>query len=85
MISPYIRIDSIAGETHVVVDDWEVFDFLDDHLSALGFDFDWFKESMNGRKRYVMRFGKEIGRDSLEQALATIPDGEIERIWSINH
>ncbi|MCA9641322.1 MAG: hypothetical protein H6718_06530 [Polyangiaceae bacterium] len=84
MKSEHIRVSTEGGAVSLVVDDWELCDFLDDHLTDLGFEFHLTIEGQGELQTYVLRLSADTTLSAIEQALARVPDDEIRQIWEIN-
>jgi len=68
------------------IDDWELFDFIDDHLTDHDLEHDYHtEERVGGVSWYVMHFHSDIDATRLREVLELIDSEEIERIWRINN
>lgn len=75
-----------SGRVVVEVGDYELFDFVDDHLTEncdLEYEFK-VSEVRAGREAVTMFFPSTTSTEAVEVAVATIPVAEVERIWSLN-
>ena len=80
---PHVTIAHESGRVTLAVHDYELFDYLDDFLTARNLEFEIITdESM---PTYTMRFPSSVTPEYISQALASIPAGETERIWKINN
>lgn len=86
MKSKHIEI-RVAGEwVEVIVDDYELFDYVDDLLTAKGLEHEFItKEERDRRIFYKMHFGGDVTQAQLSDVVAAIPRDEIERIWRMNN
>jgi len=82
----HVVLDELDGRVRIMVDDWELFDFIEDHLAKHGFEYDYFKEEIIGSRRsFVMHFQVGIDPIQLRGAMKLIDPSEIQRIWRINN
>ena len=78
------RIDS-DGHVLVTVDDYEVFDFVDDHLTENHeLDYLWVEESSGKPARYPMTCEGELA-ERIEIALSGLDAAQLEAIYLINN
>ena len=81
-----VMIDESDGRPTIRIDDWELFDFMDDHLSAHDFEYDYFtQENADGDHFFVMHFRADVKIARLKEAIESINPFEIQRIWKINN
>ena len=82
----HVMIDESDGHPTIRIDDWELFDFIDDHLSARDFEYDYFtEENSDGDHFFVMHFRVDVELARLKEAIESIDPQEIQRIWNINN
>lgn len=86
MPSNHIEVRMGARRVEVVVDDWELFDYVEDVLVAEDLESDGFRsEERNGRTFYRMDFGEGVDTARLREVVDRIPSREVERIWALNN
>ena len=86
MKQDHVVIDESDGHPTVKIDDWELFDFIEDHLDAHDLEYDYLTEEKVGhRSIFIMHFrvGVDLGR--LKDVIERIDPREIQRIWKINN
>jgi hypothetical protein len=86
MKSEHINIARVADGVEVVADDYELFDYLDDLFSENSLQADWTHTAeRDGKRRYVMHFGKSVPEARIFEILNELPEEEVERIWQLNN
>lgn len=74
------------GQLRLRIDDWELFDFIDDHLTIHDLEHEYHtEERVGGVRWYVLHFHSDIDSARLREVLGLIDPEEIERIWRINN
>ena len=82
----HVRVDSRADGAAVIIDDWELFDYVDDYLAERGLEYDHLTEDeVEGRRVFTMHFAADVPAERVSTALAELPKAEIERIWRLNN
>lgn len=82
----HIKLENHDGLAAVVIDDWELFDYLDDFLSERGLDYDRLSEvQVAGRRIFTMHFAASVALDQVSAVLEKVPPSEIQRIWRLNN
>lgn len=87
-LAPYIILQSNKDKTtDVYINDWELFDFVEDYLiEKCGIEFEYFSESKkDNKKNYIMHFSSKIKTQEIEQFLSRLNIKEIEKIYSLNN
>ncbi len=76
-----------SGNIYLDVDDWELFNFLEDFLTEqCGIKYDYFKEiTEKNRTIYRMYFLNDYTFVTICEAVKKLSSPEIERIYSINN
>ena len=84
-IQPHIsiKIDKQVGYI-VIVDDWELSDYIDDYLTE-ECDFDYVTTIADNGNSYEMHFDKKFSFDELKKAIKKLNKNEIERIYKLNN
>ena len=86
MKSEHIEIRLSESKLEIVVDDYELFDYIEDLLTGRGFEYEFRTETIrDGRKFYKMHFGKNVDNNKLIDAIDAISQSEIQRIWELNN
>lgn len=86
MNSKHIEIKSRDGALELIVDDYELFDYLDDVLTENGLEFEFTNEEVrDGHRFYKMHFGANVKEVHLTEIIEGIPTAEIQRIWELNN
>ncbi len=86
MNQDHVMIDESDGRPTIRIDDWELFDFIDDHLSAHDFEYEYStEENVDGDHFFVMHFRVDVKLARLKEAIESIDPQEIQRIWKINN
>lgn len=86
MMPKHIEIKLVDSKTEVVVDDYELFDYVDDLVTEMGLEYEFTSEEVRGgRKFYKMHFGESVKKSRLTEIIGTIPPDEIQRIWELNN
>ena len=82
----HLVVAEIDGRLTLRIDDWELFDFIDDHLTDHDLKYDYFTEEQAGSVCwYVLHFHSGIDPVRLREVLDLIDPEEVERIWRINN
>jgi hypothetical protein len=82
----HIKIENREGSVAVVIDDYELLDFVDDFLTERGFEYDHLSEDeIAGRRTFTMHFPSTVVTEQISTALAQLPHDEVERIWRLNN
>lgn len=82
--SKHIDVRIVADGVDVIVDDHEVFDYIDDFLTDLGFSFAFTEEEKrDDRTWHLMHF--EVEATPILKAINSISSAEIDRIWALNN
>jgi hypothetical protein len=82
----HIKLENRDGLAAVVIDDWELFDYLDDFLSERGLDYERLSEvQVAGRRIFTMHFAASVAVDQVSAILEQVPPSEIQRIWCLNN
>lgn len=85
-VHQHLEVRSTDEGVLLIVDDYELFDFLDDHLTQIELEFEFMsRERRNGREFYKMHFPAGMSLKNLNLALQEIPASEIQRIWDLNN
>ncbi len=80
------RVVSDEGRAKVEVDDWELFDWLDDILSQAGYEYELLTErDVGGSTVFTMSFAESVSPRELREVLASVPEEEVERVWQLNN
>ena len=86
MRSDHIRIQQTSSGTDVLVDDCELFDYVDDVLTAAGLESEYsVEEKRDGVQCFVLHFDSGIPEARLRAALDGISEADVERIWRLNN
>jgi hypothetical protein len=86
MKSRHIEILAGAHGVDLIVDDWEVFDCIDDLVTGCGLECEFTREEVrDGRRFYVMHFGPSVSESQVATALDAISAEEVERLWKLNN
>lgn len=82
----HIKVEVTPGGVEVVVDDYELFDYVDDFIAERGLEYEYSGErEVQGKRHYTMHFGAGVSADRVAAVLNEIPPGEVDRIWSLNN
>ncbi len=87
-ILPHIAIGlSETGGIDISVEDAELFDYVDDHLTEqCNVEYEWCKfADPPGSYAAVMHFAETYSLTQLETHLLELPREEVERIYAINN
>ena len=86
-MSEHIQVAMEADRVVVIVDDWELFDYVGDFLSEThSLDYDFMSQrTREGREHFVMHFLPGVPLERLREVIGQIPRDEINRIWAINN
>jgi len=86
MNSEHIKIEVTERGVEVVIDDWELFDYVDDFITDRGLEYDYFYEQeRQGRRYFKMHFAEGVSASRVSEVLKEIPIDEVERIWALNN
>ena len=86
MRGEYFRVVDHEGLAAVQVDDWELFDWLDDILTEAGYEYTHMTEGVvAGGKVFTMNFAVSVSRAELKEVLGRVPDEEWQRVWQLNN
>jgi len=82
----HISISECDGHPVIAVDDYELFDFLDDFFVEQGIEpaFVSTAPGQNGPELHTIRFNSPHTAQSLLRLLGQIPASEIERVYALN-
>lgn len=81
----HIQLEVSIEGIRVLVDDYELCDYVEDFLTDKGFEYDFRgEEELRGQRMQVLYFSKRSLEESLRAALRDLPESEVERIWRIN-
>jgi hypothetical protein len=84
--SEHIKVENRDGCTIVTIDDWELFDYVEDFLTEHGIEYDHFTEAVHeGRRNFSVHFSPDIPADRVSAILARISPEEAQRIWELNN
>ena len=83
----HIRVYSEDGHIVVRIDDYELFDYVDDCFTEeWSLEYSHMSKSQDGGTSvYSMHFAPSVSRDYVSRAVASLPPDEIERIWQLNN
>jgi len=82
----HVVVAESDGRLTLRIDDWELFDFIDDYLTDHDLEYDYLTEEEVGSVRWnVLHFSRSIDPARLKEVLDLIDPDEIERIWRINN
>jgi len=87
MSHPNLKIEVIGGHVVLLVEDTEVFDYVEDFLIEehnLMYSFVVIGEA-NGVKTYTLHFQETSDPTKLQTAVDAIDPDELQRIWSLNN
>ena len=86
MKQDHVMIDELDDHVTIRIDDWELFDLVDDHLTDHDFEYDYFTEETAGCRRFfVMHFQVGVDPIRLREVVSSIDPQEIQRVWEINN
>jgi len=86
MKGKHIEIRAVEERIEVIVDDYELFDYVDDLLTDRGLEYEFTsEEERDGRWFHKMHFGGDVTQAQLSDVVEAIPQDEIERIWRLNN
>ncbi len=87
MSQPNLKIEIIGGYVALIVEDTEVFDYVEDLLSEKhDLDYAYFGTSeTNGVKTYTLHFPNTSDPTELQAAIDTMDRDELKRIWCLNN
>lgn len=71
----------------VAVDDYELFDYVDDFLNERGLESAFTREELReGKRYYILQFDEDIVPAArIREVVAVIPSDEVSRIWEMNN
>ena len=82
----HVVIDESNGHPTVRMDDWELFDFMEDHMDAYDLEYDYFTEEKVGQGSIcIMHFHVGVDLRRLKDVIERIDPREFQRIWKINN
>ena len=86
-MSDHVRVAIQDRHVVAIIDDWELFDYIEDHLTEVfSLEHDYHTESkLDGRCYFTMHFAETISAEQVSGAIAQLPEGEVERIWRLNN
>ncbi|MEQ1566089.1 MAG: hypothetical protein ABMA64_10665 [Myxococcota bacterium] len=76
---PHVRVESRGEWTAIVVDDYELFDWIDDYLHER----DLGCEHVEGPSTLLV--GPAVDRQAVVDALNLLDPEEVERVYQLNH
>jgi hypothetical protein len=84
--SSYLSLTARDGHIVITVDDYELFDFLDDFFADQSMDSAFVSTSLGaeGQELHSLHFGPGHTIESIRQVLHLIPNSEIQRIHNLN-
>ena len=86
MKQDHVVIKELDGNLTIRIDDWELFDFIDDHLTDHDFDYNFLSEENVGDRRiFIIHLPDGSDANRLRAVIELIDPREIERIWAINN
>jgi len=82
----HISVSESDGHPVITVDDYELFDFLDDFFVEQGLEpaFVSTAPGQNGQELHSIHFNSPHTAQSLLRLLGQIPVSEIERVYALN-
>jgi hypothetical protein len=82
--SKHINLRATPKGVDLLVDDYELFDYIDDFLTDLGFVSEFAgEEILDGRRWYFMHFEGDAAH--ISRALDGLSAAEVDRIWAVNN
>jgi hypothetical protein len=82
----HIKVENRDGSAAVVIDDWELFDYVDDFLTERGLEYEYLTENeMAGRRIFTMHFPASVLAEQLSIVLSQLPRDEVQRIWRLSN
>jgi hypothetical protein len=83
---PHIEVSrDDAGRVLVTVEDTELFDFIEDHLTEDGeLEYLWIRQTDEAGRCHEMTFPADVAA-KVEAALAKLKPSEIEKIFALNN
>ena len=86
MREAWLEVTAHSTGVEVAVDDWEVFDFLEDLFIEFGPESTSMRQYVqDGRRRYALTFDPNISLEQVKATLDRISPGELDRIWRLNN
>ncbi len=81
MVLPHVAVDKINSRVVVRVRDYELFDYIQDHLvETHDLEPEFYSRSLD-----EMHFPLSVHREQIVRALQELPCDEVERIWRLNN
>ena len=82
----HVMIEHLNNHPIVRVDDFELFDFLDDLFVDNGIEYEWMEEVRADEEvKYLMHFPSDTDVSKLEAVLNSLSKYEVNRIWEFNN
>jgi hypothetical protein len=82
----HVMLDELDGHVTIRIDDWELFDFIDDQLDSHDLSYDFYSEQKSGCCHFfVMHFQSGVDYARLKEVIDSIDPQEIQRIWELNN
>ena len=86
MKQDHVMIEELDGHVTIRIDDYELFDFIDDHLTDHDFEYDYYREeTADCRRFFIMHFQVGVDPIRLREVMSSIDPQETQRIWGINN
>lgn len=86
MSGPEIRFGREKEFLTLSINDYELFDFIDDYLTDLDLLCEFLgEEKEKNQLWFIMYFPPEIGDKKIKSAIASLDKNEIHRIWKLNN
>ena len=86
MKSKHIEVMQVDATIELIVDDYELFDYVEDLVIEKGLEYEFISEEVrDGRQFYKMHFGEDVKKAHLTEVVEAIPEDEIHRIWKLNN
>lgn len=86
MSTDHIQVEVKNERVQLVIDDYELFDFVDDFVTDAGLEYEYTsEEERRGRKHYLMHFALGVPVEQVSEMLDGLDDAEVQRIWSLNN
>ena len=85
MKTSHIQVKASEAGVIVVIDDCELFDFVEDLFTENGLEYAYFiKEEREDCTVYVIHFEGDVSIVNVKEVVDAVPDEEIERICGLN-
>ena len=85
MKTSHIQVKASEAGVIVVIDDCELFDFVEDLFTENGLEYAYsIKEEREDCTVYVIHFEADVSIVNVKEVVDAVPDEEIERICSLN-